>query len=109
VTTVRSEASCGFTFVVGHRYRVYAKASGAGFTTGLFSGTREITALSTTTTTGSVPTTVPPDPAPTTAVTVVVGGQPLARTGSPVAQVVAVGLGLVALGSLLARTRRPIP
>lgn len=100
VVTARSEASCGFTFAVGHRYRVYAEEGPTGFTTGLFSGTREITAEATTTTT---PTT-PPDPpsAPTT-----LGGQQLlARTGLPVGEAISVAGGLLVAGWLLARVRR---
>jgi len=112
VTTARSGASCGFTFVVGHRYRVYARASTTGFTTDLLSGTREITDLTTTTTTGPppttpAPTTHAPTPAPPTAVA---GRHPLARTGTPIAPVAAVGAGLLVLGWLLARARsRPVP
>ncbi len=112
VTTARSDASCGFTFVVGHRYRVYARASATGFTTDLFSGTREITDLSPTTTTGPSPTSpAPATPAPTSPPpTTVAGRQPLARTGSPIARVAALGTGLLVLGWLLARTRpRPVP
>ncbi len=107
VTTARSEASCGFTFTVGHRYRVYAQAAGRGFSTSLFSGTREITAepASTTTTTAVTlpPSTLGPPPAPNTSVVV---QQPLARTGFPTPGVVAGAFGLCVTGWLLARTSR---
>jgi len=102
VVTARSEASCGFTFVVGHRYRVYAEEGPTGFTTSLFSGTREITAEATTTTTPTTTTTADPPSAPTTPG----GRQPLARTGLPVGEAISVAGGLLVAGWLLVRVRR---
>ncbi len=42
VTTSRDEASCGFTFVVGKRYQVFARQSGGELETNLCDGTREL-------------------------------------------------------------------
>ncbi|MDP1807874.1 MAG: hypothetical protein Q8K72_22035 [Acidimicrobiales bacterium] len=65
VESARSGASCGFTFTVGTRYRVYASDDGAVLRTGFPSGTREAPLVTATT---SVPragtTTVPPSASP---------------------------------------------
>ena len=61
VESARSAGSCGFTFSVGTRYRVYARYEGAVLRTGFPSGTREAPLVTATTTVprpGS--TTVPP-------------------------------------------------
>ncbi len=44
VETTRDEASCGVTFVIGHRYQVFATDTGEYLHTGLCSGTRELNA-----------------------------------------------------------------
>ncbi|HWI04422.1 MAG TPA: hypothetical protein VNT52_11475 [Acidimicrobiales bacterium] len=59
VESARSGASCGFTFTLGTRYRVYAYYDGAVLRTGFPSGTREAS-LVTTTVARVVNTTPPP-------------------------------------------------
>lgn len=92
VRTARSGASCGFTFVVGHRYRVFAQIDGTGgYLTETVSGTRAITADEVATTSTTTSTTQDP---PTT-----VARSPLSRTGFPFVEAAAVALGiLVAAG-----------
>jgi hypothetical protein len=61
VESARSEGSCGFTFTLGTRYRVYAMNENGVLRTGFPQGTREAPLVATTTTTVQqvVPTTVP--------------------------------------------------
>ena len=42
VTTPREDASCGFNFIVGHEYIVYAQDNGHGLSTNLCSRTAEL-------------------------------------------------------------------
>ena len=80
VGTARGDASCGFRFQVGVRYRVFADARNGAFMTSLGSGTRQVSdpPQNTTTTTRppaattTVPTTGPAQPSI---------GRPLALTG----------------------------
>jgi len=63
VRSARSGATCGITFQIGTRYRVFADVVDGVFWTSLGSGTREVTVESSTTTTTTRPpatTTVPP-------------------------------------------------
>lgn len=65
VSSARSSATCGITFQIGIRYRVFADLVDGVFWTSLGSGTREATVESSTTTTTTRPsttttTTVPP-------------------------------------------------
>ena len=50
VQSARSGVSCGFTFTLGTRYRVYANFAGGVLQTGFPSGTREAALVATTTT-----------------------------------------------------------
>jgi len=63
VGTARSGATCGFSFQVGIRYRVFADTRNGVFMTGLGSGTRQVSDAPQTTTTTTRPpvatTTVP--------------------------------------------------
>ncbi len=67
VHSARSSATCGITFQIGTRYRVFAKNVDGVFQTGLGSGTREATVEPgpTTTTTKRPPTTTAPPARPT--------------------------------------------
>ena len=58
VATPRSGASCGTTFAVGARYRVYARIEGGILTTLSVSGNRQVPLVTTTTTAPG--TTAPP-------------------------------------------------
>lgn len=93
VTTARSGASCGFAFLAGHRYRVYARAGASGFSTSLGSGTRELAATTTTA------------PRSTPSTTLVARG-PLVRTGFPVWTAVIAALLVIVGGAVLARWMR---
>jgi hypothetical protein len=42
VSTARDEASCGFTFAIGHRYQVFASKTNGELSTSLCDGTREL-------------------------------------------------------------------
>lgn len=64
VESARSGASCGFTFTVGTRYRVYGRYDGAVLRTAFGSGTREAPLVATTTTVPRAVTTVPPSTLP---------------------------------------------
>ena len=57
VATARFGGSCGFAFVAGVRYRVFATDQGGVLTTGLGTGTREAPFEQATTTTTAPPTT----------------------------------------------------
>lgn len=59
VESARGGASCGFTFTVGTRYRVYGRYDGAVLRTGFPSGTREAPLVTTTTTVPRAATAVP--------------------------------------------------
>lgn len=69
VSTPRNEASCGFTFVEGRRYQVFAnRAEDGSLETGLCSGTRELAAGETPYVPAQqTPPPVPPAPTPTRA------------------------------------------
>ena len=71
VGTSQSEASCGFTFRAGVRYRVFARAQNDAFATGLTSGTRQVSDPPQTTTTT---TTRPLGPAGGTVVVAALSG-----------------------------------
>jgi hypothetical protein len=60
VQSARSGASCGFTFTVGTRYRVYGNYDGTVLRTGFPSGTREAPLVTATT----APRAVPPPASP---------------------------------------------
>lgn len=81
VGTARGSATCGFSFQVGVRYRVFADARNGAFMTSLGSGTRQVSDPPQTTTT----TTTRPLAATTTVPTAGPGqpstGRPLALTG----------------------------
>jgi hypothetical protein len=57
IRSARSGATCGITFQIGTRYRVFAKAVDGALWTFLGSGTREATTATTSTTTTIAPTT----------------------------------------------------
>ena len=64
VSSARSSATCGITFEIGTRYRVFADVVDGVFWTSLGSGTREVTDESSTmTTTTRTPTTTTMPPA----------------------------------------------
>lgn len=62
VSTARSSASCGVTFAMGVRYRVFATGPVEALTTSLGSGTREAPLSATTTTAPQNPPTSAPPP-----------------------------------------------
>jgi hypothetical protein len=106
VTTARSGATCGFTFVEGHRYVVYARAVGGVLSTSLFSGTREgVIGVTTTTATTPPPDSAAPPPFPTTTL----ARRPLVRTGFSGARAACVALLLVGAGLGLAAAGRRGP
>ena len=107
VRTARGSATCGFPFQVGRRYVVFASADGDVYTTGLGSGTRELTV---TMTTSPPPVTTTPPPASTTVTTrptsVLSSERRLADTGGRTSTVFVVALGLLGVDALLGRQVR---
>lgn len=76
IATARGGATCGYSFKVGVRYRVFASARNGAFMTGLGSGTRLVSDTPQTTSTLAPATTTTRAPATTTTV-------PTARPPAP--------------------------
>ncbi len=94
VESAADEASCGYGFAVGGRYRVFADRDGDTLTTGLCDGTEPVPA-------DAVARGRPPDRPPAT--------EPGASSGrgAPVALLAATGAGLLAAALLRRRNHRP--